>query len=84
VVLDEIQLDAPKTKVVAQMMARLGLPAALIVTGTQNVALERAARNLPSVKVLRAEGANVYDILRYPYLVLSRDALPALQERLTA
>ena len=41
--------------------------------------LERAARNLPRVKVLRAEGANVDDILRYEHLVMTRAAVDALQ-----
>ena len=44
--------------------------------------LERAARNLPTVKVLRAEGANVYDILRHPHLVVTRAAVDALRGRI--
>jgi large subunit ribosomal protein L4 len=44
--------------------------------------LERAARNLPTVKVLRADGANVEDILRYTHLVLTRGAVDALSGRI--
>ena len=80
-VLDAIQVDPPKTKAVASMMADLGLASALIITAAANQNLERAARNLPNVKVLRAEGANVYDILRYQHLVLDRGAVDALQGR---
>ena len=56
----------------------------LIVSGAENESLERAARNLPRVKVLRQEGVNVYDVLNHENLVLTADAIEALAERLTA
>jgi large subunit ribosomal protein L4 len=80
-VLDRIEVDPPKTKVIAQVMKNLGLASALVVIGASDPGLERAARNLPTVKVLRAAGANVYDILRYEHLVLTREALTALSGR---
>jgi len=83
-VLDKIEIDPPKTKVVAQMLAGLQIDSALIIVADAHPALERAARNLPMVKVLRAAGANVYDILRYPYLVVTQDAVAALHGRVTA
>jgi large subunit ribosomal protein L23 len=46
----------------------LGVSHALIITAGANDMLERAARNLPTIKVLRAEGANVYDILPAPLI----------------
>jgi large subunit ribosomal protein L4 len=81
VVLDKIEVDPPKTKVVAKLMQDLELSSALIVTEAANPNLERAAANLPRVKVVRAEGANVYDILRYKHLVLTREAIAALSQR---
>ncbi len=84
IVLDKIEIDPPKTKVVAQMIADLGIANALIIVAGEQQALERAARNLPTVKVLRALGANVYDILRYDHLILTRDAIAALSGRVTA
>ena len=63
------------------MLEALGLTNALIVIDAANALLERAARNLPRVKVLRAEGANVEDILRYEHLVLTRGAVEALRGR---
>ncbi len=81
VVLDKIDIEPAKTKVVAKMLADLGLTSALIVVSEAHPSLERAARNLPRVKVIRAAGANVYDILRYRHLVLTRDAIAALDER---
>ena len=84
VVLDQITIDPPKTKQVAKMIADLGLSSALILVADVNESLERAARNLPHVKVVRTEGANVYDILRYQHLVVTRDAITALSGRVAS
>lgn len=81
VVVDKIEIEA-KTKSVAKMLEGLGLSSVLIITGEQNANLERATRNLPYAKVLRSEGANVYDILRYRTLLLTRDAVAALEGRM--
>ena len=82
-VLDRIVVDPAKTRVVRQMLADLGLSSALLVVDGVQTNLERAARNLPHVKVLRVDGINVYDILRYQQLVLTREAVGALGERVT-
>ena len=84
VILDGIDIPDGKTKSMVQMIETLGLTSALIIIAGPNPMLERAARNLPAVKVLRAEGANVEDILRYQHLVLTRDAVAALSGRITA
>jgi large subunit ribosomal protein L4 len=83
-VLDAIDIPDGKTKSVVQMIDALGVTSALIIIAAADPMLERAARNLPTVKVLRAEGANVEDILRYQHLVLTRDAVTALSGRITA
>ncbi len=80
VVIDNLDVE-PKTKVVASMLAALGVESALFVTDGENTNLERATKNIPRVKTLRAEGANVYDILRYRHLVVTREAISALQGR---
>lgn len=84
VVVDAIDIADGKTKAVIQMLAALGVDSALIITEAANPMLERAARNLPAVKVLRADGANVEDILRYQHLVLTRGAVGALSGRITS
>jgi len=83
-VLDKIEIPDGKTKALVQMLHALGLTSALIIIEAADPLLERAARNLPTVKVLRAEGANVEDILRYQHLVLTRAAVTALSGRVTA
>ena len=81
VVLDKIELAEMKTKQVVQMMKDLGLISALIVIAEADAKLEKAARNLPNVRVLRAEGANVYDILRFDHLVVTQPVVDLLASR---
>lgn len=81
VVLDKIEITPAKTKLVAKMLEDLGISSALFIIEGGNLSLERASRNLPKVKVLRTEGANVYDILRYQHLVLTRESVDALGGR---
>ena len=81
VVLDAIEVADGKTRSLVQVLQSLGLTSALIVIGGPDPMLERAARNLPTVKVLRAAGANVEDILRHEHLVLTREAVEALSGR---
>ncbi|MFM7143827.1 MAG: 50S ribosomal protein L4 [Alphaproteobacteria bacterium] len=81
-VVDRIELPEAKTKRVVEMLGALGLPkSVLIVTAGENQSLERAARNLPGIRVLRTEGVNVVDVLRHKNLLLTRDAVDALARR---
>lgn len=83
VILDEIKLDEPKTKALLARLDKLGLLNALIVGGAEvDQNFLRAAKNIPRVDVLPTQGANVYDILRRETLVLTRDAVDALEARL--
>jgi len=81
IVVDKIQLEAIKTKQVVQLMKDLGVTSALIIISAADKNLEKSARNLPHVRVLRAEGANVYDILRYEHLVLTQPVVELLASR---
>ncbi len=81
-VLDKIEFEAPKTKLMVQFVAGLEIESALIVIPSRDDNIERAARNLANVKVLRAEGANVYDVLKYDRLILTQDAVQVLIGRL--
>lgn len=84
VVLDRFELAQPKTRLVAGALKALDLKSALIVTAGADERLELCARNIPRVKVLRSEGLNVYDILRYDTLVLIEPAIKAIEGRLAA
>ncbi len=74
--------DTPKTKVLKGFLEELGLKEALIVVPERNKVLEKSASNLPKVKVLAVEGLNVYDILNHENLIVAKDALSKIEERL--
>ena len=82
VVLEEARLDDAKTKALRARFDALGWASVLIIDGAVNESFARAARNLPKVDVLPQQGANVYDILRRDTLVLTKDAVQHLVERL--
>ena len=83
VVLDSTALGKAKTKELATRLKKLGWASALIIDGAEvNVNFGHAARNLPNIDVLPQEGINVYDILRRDLLVLTKDAVSHLEERL--
>src|SRR5438876_8138028 len=83
-VVDGLTLPEPKTKRMVECLRGLGLEGAsvLVVLARPDVAIERAARNLPRVKVLRASGLNVYDVLGHAELVVTREALEDIAGRL--
>ena len=82
IVLDGVDLKDAKTKAVSAQLAKLGVTKPLFVVGEKSEAFAKAARNLKHVDVLPIAGANVYDILNHKELVLTTDALKALEERL--
>jgi large subunit ribosomal protein L4 len=83
IVLSALTLEAPKTKLLARILAELGLTSTtLIVAGAGHADLERAAANLPTVKVVPPEALNVYDVLRYAKLLILERDVPRVQEML--
>ena len=84
IVVDKLEPEQPKTKIMAKALAELNVQSALIVIAASNETVERSARNLPRVKVLRVDGLNVYDLLRYEHLILTEAALKALEEKVAA
>ena len=83
VVLEAARLEEPKTRMLAQKLARLGWGRALVIDGQElDENFARAARNLDGVQLLPSQGADVYDILRQDLLVVTRAGLEALEARL--
>ena len=80
-VVSELTLAQPKTALLAKTLAQLGLTSkTLIVAGADNTDLERAAKNLPSVKVVTPQHLNVYDVLRFDSILIPERELPRIQE----
>ena len=82
VVLDAATLDSPKTAALRETFGKLGLANALVITGVEvDNNFKLAARNIPNVDVLPNAGLNVYDVLRRHTLVLTREAIEAINAR---
>ncbi len=82
-VLDSASVESAKTAALAKSLGVLGWRSVLLIDGAEvNENFARAARNIPLVDVLPQQGANVYDILRRDTLVLTKDAVAALEARL--
>jgi len=79
-VLDELKLDQPKTSDMARILNNLKVGDALLVTAGKDETVEKSARNIPNIKSLTAEGLNVYDILSYDKLVITKDAVVRVEE----
>ena len=84
IVLDKLELKQIKTKDFVEILKDLKLKNTLIVADAENQNLELSSRNVPNVKVLRAEGLNVYDILKYETLILLEPAIKNIERRLAA
>jgi len=83
IILDAATATDHKTKSMALALKALGLDSALIIGGKEIEAnFARATSNIPKIDVLPSQGANVYDILRRDVLVLTKDAVADLTERL--
>ncbi|NNL64645.1 MAG: 50S ribosomal protein L4 [Myxococcales bacterium] len=83
-VVDEIQLEAARTRELVARLQALGVGdrSVLVVIPEADEKVERAARNLPWASALRVAGLNVYDVLGHSHLVLSRAAVEAIEKRL--
>ena len=80
-VVSALTLEEPKTRRLAKVLAQMGLTGkTLIVIGEGRTDLERAARNLREVKLIKPEELNVYDVLRYDSIVIPERELLRVQE----
>ncbi|HNQ02401.1 MAG TPA: 50S ribosomal protein L4, partial [Syntrophales bacterium] len=78
-VLKDFPLAEVKTKKFKEVLDRFGLKKTLVVIGEADVALEKSSRNLPDVKMMRCEGINVYDLLKYDSLVLLEPSIQKIE-----
>lgn len=82
VIVDKFDLDAPKTKEFVNVMDNFEFSNCLVVTDVDNANVQISARNAVGYKVLPVAGLNVYDILKYPKLMLIQSSLEPLEARL--
>src|SRR4030095_9369597 len=82
IVLDSATLKDPKTAGLRDQLGQIGVTNALVIAGAEvDNNLKLAARNIPNVDVLPNAGLNVYDVLRRHKLILTKDAVSAIQAR---
>lgn len=81
IVLDAIELDGPKTRLMVDTLENLSVDgSAVILLPERNENVELSAGNLPDVKTLRAHYLNVRDLLKYDYVIMPTGALSVVEE----
>jgi len=79
-VLEDLAFETPKTKAMISLLNALQVKKTLIVTAESNQNVYRSARNIPGVEVIPVNNINVYDILKYDNLVMTKDAVSKIEE----
>ncbi len=80
VVLDSLTLEAPKTKEIVKMLNAFNAKKTLIVTAEANETVYKSARNIEGVAVLPVNNINVYDLLKYSKVIMTKDAVSKIEE----
>ena len=80
VVLDELKLEAIKTKDFVKVLNNLNVSKALVVMGDKDVVVEKSAANVPGVKTTQATLLNVYDVLKYDTVITTKAAVEKIEE----
>ena len=80
VVLDELKMDAIKTKDFVKVMSNLKVDNALVVTAAMDTNVIMSAKNIPGVATSVASDINVYDVLNHTTLVVTKDAVASIEE----
>jgi len=78
-VLNALEIEKVSTKGFAEILKRFEISNVLVVIDEPNAKVELSARNIPGVKVLRADGVNVYDVMKHTNLVLTEGAVTRLE-----
>jgi large subunit ribosomal protein L4 len=81
-VIDDIKVDSPKTKALAQKLKGMGFEKVMVVTDSMDENLYLSARNLANVLIVEAQYADPYNLVRYPNVLLTKNALKKFEELL--
>lgn len=81
IVLDALELDAPKTKDIVKMLTALKADKkTLIITAESNENVYKSARNIEGIAIIPVNNINVYDLLKYNNVVITKDAVSMIEE----
>ncbi len=84
IVVDEFPFKEIKTKTVQTALKGMGIENGLLVVEGTNDILKKSVRNIPKISLVRWEGLNVYDVLKYDKLILFESAIKGLEEKLAS
>ena len=80
-VIDNLSVETPKTKIFAEQVKNLGFEQILFITKQLDENVYLSSRNLPNVMVLEAQQADPYSLLRYKKVLITKDAIAELEEQ---
>lgn len=80
IILDSLNFEAPKTKNIIEMLKALEANKALIITAESNEVVYKSARNIQGISIIPANNINVYDLLKYEKLIITKDAVSKIEE----
>lgn len=80
IVLEDLALETAKTKLMVKILGNFDAKKALVVTAVKNESVVRASGNIQGIKTLTADSVNVYDLLNYDKLVITKDAVKKVEE----
>ncbi|AYE34542.1 50S ribosomal protein L4 [Clostridium septicum] len=80
IVLENLTFEAPKTKNMVEVLKAFEAKKTLIVTAESNEAVYKSARNIAGVEVMPVNNINVYDLLKFQKLIITKDAVSKIEE----
>ena len=80
IILETLELDGPKSKTMVNMLKTFDVKKALIVTSESNNNVYKSGRNIQGIRVMPVNNINVYDLLKYTNLIITKDAVSKLEE----
>jgi len=80
IVLESLSFEAPKTKNMVEVLKAFDAKKTLIITAESNEVLYKSARNLEGVQIMPVNNINVYDLLKFEKLIITKDAVSKIEE----
>lgn len=80
IIVEGMELEAPKTKTMKTLLNNLDMEKALVVVDTEGKNVTLSVRNIPTARGVLANSINVYDILKYDNVIMSKSAIAAIEE----
>ena len=80
IVLESLAFEAPKTKNMVEVLKAFDAKKTLIITGESNEVLYKSARNIADVQIMPVNNINVYDLLKFEKLIITKDAVSKIEE----